>query len=89
MHTSRLLVVSYHYLPWITPGSLRVASIARHLAASGWEVTVLTAAPGSATADGIRVVSTSRVRGRPDVDAARGYVQRRLAGLWKEIAFPE
>ncbi len=87
MHTPRLLVVSYHYLPWITPGSLRVASMARHLAASGWEVTVLTAAPGSRAADGVRVVSTSR--GSADTERSRGYVRRRLAGLWKDVAFPD
>jgi len=86
MHTPRLLVVSYHYLPWITPGSLRVASIARHLVASGWDVRVLTAAPGSGTGDGIRVVSTSR---SDRAAVARGYVQRRLDGLWKKVAFPD
>jgi glycosyltransferase involved in cell wall biosynthesis len=90
MHTPRLLFVSYHYLPWITPGSLRVASIARHLTVSGWQVTVLTAAPGADTADGIRVVSTSPLpRGRPATAHPHGYLRRRLEGLWKDVAFPD
>jgi hypothetical protein len=87
MRAPRLLLVSYHYLPRNTPGSLRAASIARHLAASGWEVTVLTAAGNPPDHDGIRVVSTARRTAR---DAARaGPLSRRIRGLWKGVAFPD
>jgi glycosyltransferase involved in cell wall biosynthesis len=64
-----------------------VASIARHLAAAGWDVTVLTAAPDPPAADGIRTVSTARARAVPG--RRPGYLRRRAHGLWKGVAFPD
>jgi glycosyltransferase involved in cell wall biosynthesis len=67
-----LLIVSYHYLPFATPGSRRVDSVARRLAERGWKVTILTAAaPRDAAPEAphpVEVIRTARV----PVAAVRG-----------------
>jgi hypothetical protein len=46
--TRRLLVLSFHAPPELAVGGLRWAGLSRHLAERGWEVRVITAAPGAA-----------------------------------------
>jgi len=65
MRRPSILIVTYHYLPAETPGSRRLDSVARLLAARGWRVIVLTATgnrTGERDADGIEVVRTTRSR---------------------------
>lgn len=84
MHARRLLLISYHYLPQITPGSIRVASIAHALARSGWDVTVLTSGNASADTGDVRVISTKRGNTPPG-----GPVGRRVRALWRDLAIPD
>jgi hypothetical protein len=43
MRRRSLLIVTYHYLPAETPGSRRIATVARLLGARGWDASILTA----------------------------------------------
>jgi glycosyltransferase involved in cell wall biosynthesis len=85
MNSRHVVVVSYHYLPSVTPGSLRVASLSRHLALLGWKVTVLTASPAPA-AEGVRVVATA---GRAGARALPASISSRVRGVWKDVAIPD
>jgi glycosyltransferase involved in cell wall biosynthesis len=84
MSAPGVLIVSYHYLPRVTPGSLRVAAIARHLARDGWRVTILTSSAATPE-DGIRVVATGTARS----SGGTGAVRRRTRSLWKDVAIPD
>jgi glycosyltransferase involved in cell wall biosynthesis len=83
----RLLLVSYHALPSVTPGSLRVSWMASQLAGRGWDVTVLTATPNPAGVEGARVVSTAARGARPEPVTASspGYAR----ALWNNHAIPD
>jgi hypothetical protein len=83
----RLLFVSYHYLPRNTPGSIRVAAVARALARAGWDVTVLTSGNPSPGTDGVRVVSTDPQRVAGVVRG--GPLARRLREAWTSVAIPD
>ncbi len=78
-----VVVVSYHALPDVTPGSLRVAWMTSRLAERGWDVTLLTSGPATATADGVRVVSTRTTGASPPPRPGR------LRRLWNEVAIPD
>jgi glycosyltransferase involved in cell wall biosynthesis len=63
MQRRSVLLVSYHYLPAATPGSRRLDTMARMLAARGWESIILTATGahnGDAPTPGIEVIRTTR-----------------------------
>lgn len=83
----RLLIVSYHALPSVTPGSLRVQWMAEQLVARGWDVTVLTAVANPSAVAGARVLSTARAGGRP-VPAVASRPSR-LRTLWNDYAIPD
>jgi glycosyltransferase involved in cell wall biosynthesis len=61
--TGRLLVVSFHAPPDPAVGGLRWTGLASHLAGRGWEVRMITAAPGAAASSpegiGVREVHRS------------------------------
>jgi hypothetical protein len=70
MRRRSVLIVSYHYLPAATPGSRRLDSVARLLAARGWESVILTATgtrPNEKPAPGVEVIRTTRAS-LPDDD---------------------
>jgi glycosyltransferase involved in cell wall biosynthesis len=84
MNDSRdLLIVSYHALPAVTPGSLRVAWTAGGLAHRGWRVTVLTAEPTPTSLDGVSVITT-RGGGEPPA-----FLRGRFRTLWNDYAVPD
>ena len=64
MRPRSLLIVTYHYLPAETPGSRRIAAMARLLKARGWDVSILTATGSRDGGDtpGIDVIRTTRTR---------------------------
>jgi Glycosyl transferase 4-like domain len=65
MRRPSLLIVTYHYLPAETPGSRRIHTVARLLAARGWGVSILTATGsrgGAGETPGIEVIRTTRTR---------------------------
>jgi glycosyltransferase involved in cell wall biosynthesis len=80
-----LLLVSYHALPRVTPGSLRVEWMASHLARRGWRVTVLTATPEPASIAGVRMISTAAAGGALREAGHPG----RLRTLWNDHALPD
>ncbi|HEU4365920.1 MAG TPA: glycosyltransferase [Candidatus Krumholzibacteria bacterium] len=84
----RLLVVSYHALPSVTPGSLRVQWMASQLAARGWDVTILTAAREPSPIPGVRVITTSRARQAGEASRAARRSSR-LRTLWNDHAIPD
>lgn len=72
MRRPSVLLISYHYLPAATPGSRRLDTLARMLAARGWESIILTATgprDGEAATPGIEVIRTTR---RPLASGHRG-----------------
>ncbi len=85
----RVIIVSYHHLPSLTPGSLRVAALSRELMARGWDVTVVTATPGSVIGhEGVDVV-TVPVMGQEPGAAASGAAGRAVARVSRILSFPD
>ena len=64
MRRRSLLIVTYHYLPAETPGSRRIHTVARLVAARGWDVSILTAtgSRGGGATPGVEVIRTTRAR---------------------------
>ncbi|HEX6792026.1 MAG TPA: glycosyltransferase [Candidatus Krumholzibacteria bacterium] len=75
-----VLLVTYHYLPAQTPGSRRLDTVARLLAARGWTVKILTATGArrgdTTSVPGIEVIRTTRATshgadGQPAITSPR------------------
>ncbi|HEX5133267.1 MAG TPA: glycosyltransferase [Candidatus Krumholzibacteria bacterium] len=84
MTTRRILVVSYHALPRVTPGSLRVAWMSEQLAARGWDVRIVTSVANPTVPPGVRVISTARAAASNPAPRAT-----RLRTLWNDLAIPD
>ena len=94
MRRPTILLVSYHYLPAATPGSRRLDTLARMLAARGWESIILTATgppPDGEDPTGPEVIRTTRralAGGTGRAAIARPFAAR-VPGLRRIAGFPD